>query len=875
MNELEQYFIYKCYKGLENRNLANKNNYKERLEFEINTIIKMGYPGYFLIVQDFINWAKANDIYVGPGRGSAAGSLVAYALGITELDPIHWDLLFERFLNPARISMPDIDIDFEKRYRDRVIEYVANKYGQDKVAHIGTFGKMKAKSAVKHVTKTFEEPYATGEKLAKLMLDPVHGKAQSIAESIKRVEELYHFREEMGTEGKILKWAEKIEDIVSNAGVHASGIVIANHSLMDNVPLFLDKHGQPTTQWDMNNIEETGYIKFDFLGLDALSKIHIAVDLIKERHKIDIDINAIPQDDEKVFANLRTGDTVGVFQLEASSGIRDLLIRIRPNHIEDLVALVAIYRPGPLSSQYMSTYLGVRAGQQEPEYLVPELQSILEKTSGWLIYQEQVLEIAKRLAGYSLADADLLRRAIGKKKEKEMAKHENQFKEGWCKHGLPREEGNKMWDDIVAFADYAFNKSHAAAYAFITYQTAYLKTHYPVETMCAIMIAESGNQDDIIKCISECKRLGIKVLPPSINKSADSFVVNEDSEIRFGLSPIKGIGASAQTIQNERLKSGPFKSLRDFCERMDGDVNKGKLEALILAGTFDEFGGTRATKLAAMEKIWEYNKLIKAYHNKLKTYDKKLQSMRQRLIDIDNDVRQKSGARLQPLKTPSKPEKPQWPKVLDRDEMPKLDLFKAEHSLLGFFITGHPLDTFNQSWITRSMNTIEDIKHADNNTRITTAVVITQKKEITTRKKKQKMAFVRIEDLTGTIEAVIFPHIYSNYSHLLVEGIPIRIDGLINVTEADEGDRTTKILVQSVTMLEQKAETKSSHIDITVPALRTKHLSEILDKYTGNLHTVHVTVCFLDGTKIKLSTQPRIGNYKGAFEREIAAMINE
>lgn len=871
MNELEQYFIYKCEKGLQKRGLADKPEYQERLKFELDTIIKMGYPGYFLIVQDFINWAKANQIYVGPGRGSAAGSLVSYSLGITELDPIHWDLLFERFLNPARVSMPDIDVDFEKRYRDRVIEYVSNKYGHDKVAHIGTFGRMKAKSAVRHVTKTLEYPYAVGDKLAKLLLEPIHGKAQPIAESIKLVQELHDFREQMGTEGHILKWAEKVEDIVSNAGVHASGIVIANEPLTEHVPLFLDKNKQPTTQWEMNNVEDAGYIKFDFLGLDALSKMHIAVDLIKERHGVDIDINNIPQDDEKVFANLRSGDTVGVFQLEASSGIRDLMIQIRPNHIEDLIALVAIYRPGPLDSDYKSTYLGVRAGIQEPEYRVPELEPILKRTSGWLIYQEQVLEIARKLAGYSLADADLLRRAIGKKKEKEMAKHENQFKEGWAKHGLDASAGNDMWNDIVAFADYAFNRSHAAAYAFITYQTAYLKTHYPTEYMCALMIAQAGNKDDIIRCIAECKRLGISVLPPSINKSSDSFRVNDGGEIRFGLGPIKGIGASAGAIQSERSNTGPFKSLRDFCERMGNSVNRGKLEALIRAGCFDEFGGTRATKLAAVEKIWEYNKQVKAYHSKMETYHRNKEKYHQRLIAIENDERSKSGAKLKPLKNPDLPEEPQWPTVLERDEMYQLDLFKAEHELLGFFVTGHPLDSYSQTSLYESMNTIDDAKHADDGTHVTMSIVITQKKEITTKAKK-KMAFARIEDLTGTTEAVIFPKTYAIYNHLLVEGTPLRIRGVTSVTEADEGDRTTKIIVKNMELLEQKMRLKAEHIDAIIPASRAKELPGLLKKYAGNLHVVHVSVRLQDGTRIKYPIESKIGNYKGAFERELATI---
>ena len=491
MSELSEYFIFKCWKGLKARGLDTIPEYRERLEFEIKTILKMDYPGYFLIVQDFLNWARQNNIYVGPGRGSAAGSLVSYSLGITALDPIKWNLLFERFLNPDRISMPDIDCDIEKRYRHKVIQYVMDKYGHDKVAHISTFSLMRAKAAVKSVARTLGAPYAVGEKLSKLLLDPVSGKPQPLKESIEKVEVLQqYFDDEEEIEGKILRWALKIEDMISSIGVHAAGIVISNDPLVETTPILRSKEGQITTQFEMNNVEDVGLIKFDFLGLAALTKIHCTVDMIKAIQGVDINIESIDLEDDKVFERLRGGDQVGLFQLEASTGMRDLMIQIRPTSIEDITALVAIFRPGPLGADYKEIYLGVRAGIRDPEYLVPELEPILERTSGWLIYQEQIMEIAKTLAGYTGGEADELRKAVGKKKKKLMDKHEPKFKAGWVQHGLPADKADMLWDDMLKFAEYGFNRSHAAAYAMITYQTAWLKTYYPTEFMCSMLQSE-------------------------------------------------------------------------------------------------------------------------------------------------------------------------------------------------------------------------------------------------------------------------------------------------------------------------------------------------------------------------------------------------
>lgn len=874
LTELDEYFIFKCQKGLAQRGLDNYAEYQSRLDFEIKTILKMGFPGYFLIVQDFINWAKRNDIYVGPGRGSAAGSLASYCLGITNLDPIRWNLLFERFLNPDRISMPDIDVDFENRQRDRVIQYVADKYGTDRVAHIGTFGKMKAKSAVRNVAKTLGYEYQVGDEIARLLLAPVHGKPQPLKESIARIEKLHKYRNSNSTQGKILEWSEKVEGLTQNAGVHACGVVIANESLYETVPLFLGKGKEPTTQWEMNNIEEAGYIKFDFLGLEALDKMHTCIDIVKKRRGIEIDPDEIPLDDDETFANLRAGDSVGVFQLEASAGMRDLLVQIRPTHLEDLIALVAIYRPGPLGSDYKEIYLNVRAGSREPEYLVPELEPILSRTSGWLIYQEQIMEICKQLCGYTGGEADEMRKAVGKKKQKLMDKHEPKFKEGWIKSGLSEDSANQMWKDIVDFASYGFNRSHAAAYGLITYQTAYLKTHYPTEYLCAVMLCVGKKKKDhLIRCLTDCRRLGIKVMPPDINESEENFSVSEDKVIRFGLGPIKNVGAAAEIILEERDKYGPFKSMRDFCERVNlGQVNRKKLESLIKSGAFDTFGHNRNTMLHMVEDIWAYREEVKKYDSKMKTFEKKSEACRVRLLDIEEGKLSPKGAKLKPLKEPTRPVRPQWPEVLEFDELSDQEIHNWEHELLGLFVTSHPLNKFNQSDLSDRLNTIEDITEMPDETFVSFAAVVTGLKEITT-KKKQQMAFAQIEDLTGSIEMTVFPRAFRECKQYLQDPRPLKIDGFVDAVEADEGDRTTKVKVKSISLLDvESLPQEAEKIEVTFPIARERDFVSLLDKYSGNLHQVRAKAELSDGTKMVIPTLLSIGNHKGAFMRELTRL---
>lgn len=548
MSELEEFLEFKAKKGLEQKfkilsYIQDQQVYRDRLNYEIEIIKRTGFSGYFLIVADFISWARRNNILVGPGRGSAAGSLVSFSMGITNLDPIKYELYFERFLNPDRISPPDVDVDFDKEKRHLVIEYVKNKYGVEKVAQIGTFGTFKAKAAIRAVARTLGISLSVADNLCRMYPKPEHGKEVSFSKALEQVRELKEFYDDKESqEGRILRWAERVDGRIASFGIHPSGVVIGNDALYKLLPLAKGKDGEVVTQWDMGRVEDTGLIKFDFLGLKTLTLIQKAIDIIKDRHGVTIDIDNLNLEDEAVYANLRNGDTCGVFQLEASTGMQQLLVKIRPTNIEDIMALIAMYRPGPLDSPKMQEYLDWRAGIRNPRYEHDDLEPSLSLTGGWLVYQEQLLRIARDLAGFTLAEADLLRKAVGKKKEKEMKAQEDKFKKGMTKNGYTIELADSLWEEFKAFANYGFNKSHAAAYAIMVYQTAWLKTHYPTEFMCAALACDIDKPDQMIIYLQECKRMGITVRPPMINKSMSSFNVMKENEISFGLSAIKFLG---------------------------------------------------------------------------------------------------------------------------------------------------------------------------------------------------------------------------------------------------------------------------------------------------------------------------------------------
>lgn len=798
---LDKYFLFKCKKGLEQRikqlsYCIDQQIYQNRLEYEVRTIISMKFSGYFLVVQDFINWAKKQNILVGDGRGSGAGSLCAFALGITNVDPIKYDLYFERFLNPARVSMPDFDIDFQKDRRDEVIQYVKDRYGADKVAQIGTFGTFQAKKSIKDIVRTFGLPISFGNALCKMYPKAVHGKEVKLKDAFKQVEKLGQLRKSNTDEGKVLQWAEEVEGRIASFGIHASGVVISNQPLTTIVPLAKGRKDEVVTQWDMINIEEVGLIKFDFLGLKTLSQMATTLRFIKESAGTDIDLTNLPLDDDKVYANLRKGETIGVFQLEGSSGIRDLTIKVRPANIEDLAAINAMYRPGPLGSDQMDVYLKWRAGEGEPLFHHPDLAPILGKTGGWLVYQEQVLRIARDMAGYTLAEADLLRRAVGKKKEKEMAEQKAKLFSGFKKNGYSESLAKTLWNEIVVFADYGFNLSHAVGYAITSYKTAWLKTHYPVEFMAAALACEE-KQDQLIVYLQECKRMGIPVLPPDVNESGLMFTPRNGT-IRFGLDAIKNVGEAANLIINERNARGSFKDLFDFAERIDlGIVNKKKLESLVLAGAFDFTHHNRATLLLAVDQIISYKDDLKKYQSKLETLQKKQAAYIQREEDIKSGKLSPTNKPLKSLKLPESPSVPSRPEYIIVPEMELRAILQAEKELTGSFISGHPLNGLKYS----GGLSIRQLYDESEQPEYATLLVIISDIQLKETKDKKRMAFLKFEDLTGTIEGTIFPANYEKHLDVLTKNTPLLLNAKIDYVDVEVDNELTtipSIIVQSL-----------------------------------------------------------------------------
>ena len=582
--------------------------YVDRLEIELNVIETEGFSGYFLIVSDFVNYSKQNDIPVGPGRGSAAGSLVAYALRITEIDPIRYGLLFERFLNPERISPPDIDIDFCMDGRDKVIDYVRRRYGKDKVAQIITFGKMQAKAVVRDVGRALGMPYADVDKISKLIPNVV---GINLETAIKQEPALKKLVDEDDQIRQLISLSKVLEGLPRHASTHAAGVVIADRPLDEYLPLYKDtKSDAVATQFAMNEVGDIGLIKFDFLGLKTLTVIDRTLKLVNRDSVVIADVNDLPLDDPATYELLASGETDGIFQLE-SSGMKELIINMKPADIDSVVALLALYRPGPLQSGMVNDYIERRRGDAEIPYLLPELEPILEDTYGVILYQEQVMKLAQELAGYSLGEADLLRRAMGKKKHEEMEKQKEKFLAGTDKKKLDRKKAEEIFNLMANFAGYGFNKSHSVAYAVISFQTAYLKAHHPVEFMAALLTCEMDNSDKVIRHIGECRERGIEVLPPDVNESFRDFAVS-DNKIRFGLAAVKNVGTGAiESIIAAREEGGPFRSIFDFCERIDlRKANKKVLESLIKCGAFDSTGAHRSQLFAVYETAMERGQQI-------------------------------------------------------------------------------------------------------------------------------------------------------------------------------------------------------------------------------------------------------------------------
>jgi len=685
----------------------------------------------------------------------------------------------------------------------------------------------------------------------------------------EKVKELNYYRYgENCQEKEVLSWAEKIEDRLRSYGTHASGVVIGAEPISKKIPLYPGKDKKSTTQFEMYTVEERGLIKFDFLGLRALTTIDRCVKSISNKYGIDIDPLQIPVDDKEVYDQIQTGDVTGIFQLEGSSGMRDLVVRIRPQNLEELALLVAIYRPGPLESAMLKHYLKVRAGEASPHYIHEDLESILNSTDGMLIFQEQILEICKQLAGYSLAEADLMRRAVGKKKKKEMAAQHDKFTKGMIAHGIPKKKVQEIWEEIESFASYGFNKSHAACYAYIGYQMAWLKKHYLLEFMCACLISDSDEVDKVIQYISYCKSKKIKVLGPSINESQYNFSVTPDGKsIRFGLSAIKNLGKPVQEIIEERNTNGLFKSFLDFANRVNlSKINKRKLESLILAGSFDDLEEyTRASLLGGAEDVLRYKEDFKKYESKQKTYLKRLrmwairETNREDWEEMTKGERRTAGKlgykKPAKLKEPIPVEECVLPSIPANNELDITELLSHEKELMGFFVTGHPLDNIKESM----PHTIADIKEMSETKQIKTKTKITLIaipnviKEITTKKRKQKMSYIVLEDKTGTIQSVILPKPYSVYKGVIDIQTPARYDSVVEITEGDTGN-IVKLMVTKVSMLPSVKAYRNKPIQITVPIDSLHEVSQKISEMRGDTFNVDLLAKSADDNTLRIGS---------------------
>ncbi|MDR1057274.1 MAG: DNA polymerase III subunit alpha [Coxiellaceae bacterium] len=768
----EKYFIAEAYFGLEKRirenfsessNLANiQNEYNQRLAYEIKVINQMGFASYFLIVADFINWSKKNGIPVGPGRGSGAGSLVAYALGITDLDPIKHELLFERFLNPERVSLPDFDIDFCMDGRDRVIAYVMERYGRDKVAQIITYGTMAARAVVRDVGRVLGYPYGYVDKIAKLIPFAI---GMSLEQAFKEEELLQKKYNEEDDVKTLIDLARKLEGIVRNAGKHAGGVIIAPSALTNFMPLYCEAEGEGIiTQFDKDDAEAIGLVKFDFLGLRTLTIINWAVEYINKKLDQPIDINKLPLDDEATYKLLQSGKTTAIFQLESRIS-RDLIKRFKPDCFNDIVALVAIIRPGVLQSGMLDEIVDRKHGRTRITYLHPKLEPVLQPTYGVAIYQEQVMQMAQVLAGYSLGNADLLRRAMGKKKPEEMARQRSIFIAGAAKNNIDKRLANIIFDFMEKFASYGFNKSHSAAYALIAYQTAWLKTHYPAEFMAAVLSSDMDNTDKIVLLLNECRNLGLSINPPDINSSNYRFTVNSDinshGEILYGLGAIKGVGqAAVESILATRNANGAFKNLLDLCKRIDTrKVNKRVLEALICAGALDKIGSNRASQIVNVELAL---KMANQYEEH-KTSGQ---------IDLFGDLL---------------PDEELTKNYIVVEDWTKDERLKREKSVLGFYLAGHPIEQFSCELDQFIKSTISELVPEIGKMVLIAGFVKSLK--IVTTKSGNRLSVITLEDATASIDVTMFAENFTASRDFLVEDQLVIVEGEVVVDNFSDGYR--------------------------------------------------------------------------------------
>lgn len=821
-----EYLRMLCFKGLKERYENPSKEILDRLEYELGVIEKMGYVEYFLITWDFINFARENSIMVGPGRGSAAGSIVSYTLYITDIDPIKYSLLFERFLNPERISMPDIDIDFCYERREEVIDYVKRKYGDDHVAQIITFGTMGAKAAIRDVGRVLDVSYNKVDNIAKEIPFALGMTIDKALDTNPNLRKLYE--EDVETK-EIIDVSRKIEGMLRHASTHAAGVVISKKPIDEYVPLY--KHQDAiTTQFTMTTLEELGLLKMDFLGLRTLTVIRDALDLIEKNHNVKINFSTMEYDDPKVYELLASGNTLGVFQLE-SAGMRSFMKQLKPDNFEDIVAGISLYRPGPMDS--IPNYINNKNNPEHVEYLHEKLKPIMEVTYGCLVYQEQVMQVVRDLGGYSYGRSDLVRRAMGKKKMDVMEKERQYFIhgkfddngeleiEGCVRNGVPEDIGNKIFDDMIDFAKYAFNKSHAAAYGVLAYETAYLKAHYPVEFMAALITSVMGNTDKVVEYIRECNNLKIDVLKPDINKSFTKFSVEHNS-IRFGLAAVKNVGVNVlNNIIAEREAGGEFKDFNEFCKRLDSkDSNKRIIESLIKCGAFDEMGDNRASLLLGYEKLLESISM-----------DRKKNLAGQVSLFDGFGMDESMSNDIQNMYT--------LPKVNELEEKERLYL---EKEVLGMYVSGHPLSQYkeelkkNTTINNADLNDLKDdyVSYLNLNEKEVVMGGIIVNKTIRTTKRNDLMAIIELEDLYGVIEVIVFPQVLQKYNTIIQEDKIIYVEGRLSIKE----DENAKLIAREIRDMSTESNQHKPNLYLKISSIEDKELVNdlisIVTKYPGD-----------------------------------------
>jgi DNA polymerase-3 subunit alpha len=773
--------------------------YEKRLSSEIEMILKMRYEGYFLIVWDFIHYARTQDVPVGPGRGSAAGSLVSYALRITDVDPLQYNLLFERFLNPERVSMPDIDIDFCMRRRGELIDYVTQKYGRENVAQIITFGTMAAKAAIKDVGRAMDIPYAEVDRLAKLVpntlgieLEPALAQTPQLKAAVKADERL----------GDLMAVALRLEGLARHASTHAAGVVISPRPLTDVVPVYKTNRDEITTQYDMNALERIGLLKMDFLGLTTLTVLRDTVRMIEQNRSVKVDLDTLALDDADTYMLFARGDTTAIFQFE-SHGMRDILRRYQPTRIEDLTALNALYRPGPIQGGMIDDFIKRKHGTTKVSYELPQLKDILEETYGVILYQEQVMQIANRLASFSLGEADILRRAMGKKKKEEMAAQRAKFMSGCANNKIAEKKAERIFNLMEEFAGYGFNKSHSCAYALLAYQTAYLKTHYPVEFMAALLTSEAGNTDKIVKYINEARGMSISILPPDVNES-DLYFTPVGEAIRFGLAAIKNVGENtAKAIRESRLSQGEFRSLYEFCERIESRfLNKRVFESLIKSGAMDSLG-SRESMLASVDDA---------------------------VMALQRATRIRESGQHGLFGTAAAPA-PVAFEMRDSEPWSEEERLASEYAMLGFYVSGHPLAKYASRLQELKTISLAEIEGQRNGKEVAVAALIVGVRPMRSRK-GARWAIYTLQDMTGVQELLAFPESFAKLESVLKPGVPLLLKARVQIEEAG-----TRLSLQEARRLEEVAERKAApefRVRLNMESLSEGTLDQLEELFAGS-----------------------------------------